>query len=65
MARTSMTGTTVRNDRVADMSDAVLWYTVLLAVPIGTVLAEEVLFRGVILGLGRARWGTAVGVTAS
>lgn len=54
-----------RDGRVADMSDATLWYTVLLAVPLGTVLAEEVLFRGAILGLGRARWGTAVGVTVS
>lgn len=45
-----------RDERAAGISYAGLAYQVLLRIPIGTVLSEELFFRGVILGLGLKLW---------
>ena len=37
----------------------------LVVIAIGTPIAEEVFFRGLVLGAARKRWGTPVGVVAS
>jgi uncharacterized protein len=48
--------------RVDQHSVAALWYVTLVRIPLGTVVLEETLFRGTLLGLGLLRWsrGTAV-----
>jgi membrane protease YdiL (CAAX protease family) len=51
--------------RAAGISTAVLLYVALVRVPLGTVMLEETLFRGVLLGLGLRRWSQATAVTVS
>ena len=43
--------------RVGDPGQGRLWFEVLLRIPFGTVLLEEVAFRGVLYGLVRAEHG--------
>ena len=45
--------------RTESASAAAVLYLALVRVPLGTVLLEETLFRGVLLGLGRRRWSPA------
>ena len=40
-------------------------YTTLVRIPLGTVVLEETLFRGVLLGMGLRRWSTAWAVAFS
>jgi membrane protease YdiL (CAAX protease family) len=47
------------------VSVAVVAYLALVRVPLGTVLVEETLFRGVLLGLGLTRWSPRLAVAAS
>jgi uncharacterized protein len=51
--------------RAAGISTAVLLYVALVRVPFGTVVLEETLFRGVLLGLGLRRWSQTTAVTVS
>jgi len=51
--------------RAAGISTAVLLYVALVRVPFGTVVLEETLFRGVLLGLGLRRWSHTTAVTVS
>ncbi len=51
--------------RAEGISTAALLYVALVRVPLGTVLLEETLFRGVLLGLGSRRWSRTAAVTAS
>ena len=51
--------------RAAGISTAVLLYVALVRVPFGTVLLEETLFRGVLLGLGLRRWSHMTAVNVS
>ncbi len=51
--------------RAAGVSTAVLLYVALVRVPFGTVVLEETLFRGVLLGLGLRRWSQTAAVTVS
>jgi membrane protease YdiL (CAAX protease family) len=52
------------DDRV-DVSTAELWLKVLVVIPIGTVLLEELAFRGVLLGLLRRLTSTTTAVVAA
>ncbi len=51
--------------RVDQHSVAVLLYVTLVRIPLGTVVLEETLFRGVLLGLGLRRWSRGVVVAWS
>jgi CAAX protease family protein len=51
--------------RAADASAAAVLYLALVRVPLGTVVVEETLFRGVLLGLGLRRWSPVVAVAVS
>ena len=51
--------------RAAGISTAVLLYVAFVRVPLGTVVLEEILFRGVLLGLGLRRWSHMTAVTVS
>jgi uncharacterized protein len=51
--------------RAAGASTAGLLYLALVWVPLGTVLVEETLFRGVLLGLGRRRWSPVAAAAVS
>jgi membrane protease YdiL (CAAX protease family) len=51
--------------RAEGISTAVLLYVALVRVPLGTVVLEETLFRGVLLGLGPRRWSPTTAVTVS
>jgi uncharacterized protein len=51
--------------RAEGISTAVLLYVALVRVPLGTVVLEETLFRGVLLGLGLRRWSQPTAVTVS
>jgi len=51
--------------RVDEHSVAALLYATLVRIPLGTVLLEETLFRGVLLGLGLRRWPRRVAVAWS
>jgi membrane protease YdiL (CAAX protease family) len=51
--------------RAEGISTAVMLYVALVRVPLGTVLLEETLFRGVLLALGLRRWSQAAAVAAS
>ncbi len=51
--------------RAEGVSTAMLLYVAFLRVPLGTVVLEETLFRGVLLGLGLRRWSQRTAVTAS
>jgi membrane protease YdiL (CAAX protease family) len=42
-----------------------LLYTTLVRIPLGTVVLEETLFRGVLLGLGVRRWSTGRAIAFS
>jgi CAAX protease family protein len=46
------------DDRVANLSAGELVYRALVRVPFGTVLLEEVAFRGVLWAMLKRRWGT-------
>ncbi|KJK55671.1 CPBP family intramembrane glutamic endopeptidase [Saccharothrix sp. ST-888] len=52
-----------QDTRNSGLSGADIAFRVLVAVPVGTVLLEELAFRGVLYGLARRRWGR-VGATA-
>ena len=54
------------DDDRADIGFGALIVNVVLVIPIGTVLLEELAFRGVLFGLARRMWSTvrAVGVVA-
>ena len=54
-----------RDERAVSGGLGWLLFTTLVRVPVGTVLFEEVAFRGVLLAQGRRRFGTAGGVLAS
>lgn len=47
------------------ISLASLWFQALVAIPVGTVIIEEIAFRGVLLGLFLARWSGIIAVVAS
>jgi uncharacterized protein len=51
--------------RVDEHSVAALLYATLVRIPLGTVLLEETLFRGVLLGLGLRRWSPPAAVAWS
>ena len=51
--------------RAEGISTAVLLYVALVRVPLGTVVLEETLFRGVLLGLGLRRWSQTTAVSVS
>jgi uncharacterized protein len=51
--------------RAEGISTAVLLYVALVRVPLGTVVLEETLFRGVLLGLGMRRWSQTTAVSVS
>lgn len=52
-------------DRRADLPTSTLLYHALVRVPLGTVLVEEVGFRGALLAMGLRRWGRRTGVFVS
>jgi uncharacterized protein len=47
------------------ISLASLWFQALVAIPVGTVIVEEIAFRGVLLGLFLVRWSGLIAVFAS
>lgn len=51
--------------RAEDASVAAVLYLALVRVPLGTVVLEETLFRGVLLGLGLRRWAQRTALAAS
>jgi uncharacterized protein len=51
--------------RVDEHSVTALLYATLVRIPLGTALLEEILFRGVLLGLGLRRWPPRVAVAWS
>jgi membrane protease YdiL (CAAX protease family) len=55
-----------RDDRAAGLGIAGMLYQVLVRIPFGTAVMEEVAFRGVLIGLGRRVWseGPATVVSA-
>ncbi|MFC5804258.1 CPBP family intramembrane glutamic endopeptidase [Streptomyces formicae] len=53
------------DERAAELSAGELVYRALVRVPFGTVLLEEVAFRGVLWAMMRRRWGTGWATTAS
>ena len=58
------TRTVLEDDRVAVGVGGML-VTTLVVIPLGTVVLEEVAFRGALLALGRESWGTPVAVAVS
>jgi uncharacterized protein len=48
-----------------DPTDLVGLIVALVVVAVGTPIAEELFFRGLVLGAARKRWGTALGVVFS
>lgn len=66
-AAVPITGDFYRDDRAGGVGPAGLAYQVLLRIPFGTVVPEELFFRGVVLGLSRLIWKpwTAVAVSAA
>jgi len=48
-----------------DTRQVVVFVLLFVIVAIGTPIAEEVFFRGLVLGAARKRWGTVVGVAFS
>ncbi len=52
-------------DRRADLPTSTLLYHALVRVPLGTVLVEEVGFRGALLAMGLRRWGRRTGILVS
>jgi uncharacterized protein len=53
------------DDRAADVTGAALAYQALVRIPLGTVVLEEVAFRGVLLALLRRATSTGVAVAGS
>ena len=53
------------DDRVTDLGAGGLAYQALVRIPLGTALGEELLFRGVGLGVGLRRWFLAGAVIGS
>jgi membrane protease YdiL (CAAX protease family) len=51
--------------RAEGASAAAVLYLALVRVPLGTVVVEETLFRGVLLGLGLRRWSAGVAAAVS
>ena len=54
-----------RDDRAGGVGVAGLLYQVLFRIPLGTVLPEELLFRGVVLGLASRTWRPPAAMAAS
>lgn len=54
-----------RDDRAAGLSAGDLAYQALVRIPLGTALGEELLFRGVGLGVGLRRWSLAGAIGVS
>lgn len=54
-----------QDERAAGLSSGELVYRVLVRVPLGTVLLEEVAFRGVLWAMVRRRWGPVWATVAS
>jgi uncharacterized protein len=52
-------------DRRVDPHSVLLLYNTLVRIPLGTVVLEETLFRGVLLGLALRRWSPPVAVAFS
>jgi uncharacterized protein len=52
-------------DRRVDPHSVLLLYHTLVRIPLGTVVLEETLFRGVLLGLALRRWSPPVAVAFS
>ncbi len=52
-------------DRRADLPTSTLLYHAFVRVPVGTVLVEEVAFRGTLLAMGMRRWGRRSAVIVS
>jgi membrane protease YdiL (CAAX protease family) len=48
-----------------DLSELLVVVLLFVIIAIGTPIAEEVFFRGLVLGAGRKRWGTVPGVLFS
>jgi membrane protease YdiL (CAAX protease family) len=57
--------TAYEDQRVAGMGAGEVAFAVLIRVPVGTALLEEVAFRGVLLAMLTRRYGTAWGVAGS
>lgn len=55
----------LRDDRYTDQTAGALLWTVLVRIPLATVLLEELAFRGVLLAVLARRWGTRPAVVAS
>ncbi len=53
------------DDRFADLGAGALAFQALVKIPLGTALGEELLFRGVALGVGMRRWSLVVAVAGS
>lgn len=53
------------DDRYADLGAAGLAYQALVRIPLGTAVGEELLFRGVALGIGLSRWSVSVATAVS
>jgi membrane protease YdiL (CAAX protease family) len=53
------------DDRAADLGAGALAYRGLVRIPLGTALGEELLFRGVGLGVGLRRWSRAGAIVGS
>ena len=53
------------DDRAADLGAGALAYQTLVRIPLGTALGEELLFRGVGLGVGLRRWSRAGAIVGS
>lgn len=53
------------DDRFIGVGTAEMMYEVLIRIPLGTVAAEELLFRGVVVGLLLRRWPLWVAATAA
>ncbi|MFF3685911.1 CPBP family intramembrane glutamic endopeptidase [Streptomyces sp. NPDC002187] len=54
-----------QDERAAGLSVGQLLFRALVRVPFGTVLLEEIAFRGVLWAMMRRRWGTAWATTVS
>jgi len=57
--------TAYEDERVAGMGAGEVAFVVLVRVPVGTALLEEVAFRGVLLAMLTRRYGTAWGIAGS
>lgn len=53
------------DDRVTSVSSARAAYETMVRIPFGTVLSEELLFRGAVLATAEQAWGSPIGVAVS